>query len=228
MNYQRSKRGFFFFRLSPYFRLKDELSLTSLTFSNKLDPTWPLCNFDLQGKCNDDDCKFQHFVKCKMSQEEILQDLAAYNPNLTADLNDVKEMQENVESFTKAFAKQYQDKMSWDEICILLVNDVRKSRKENGPFNICLQPRIWKLQKTDKKKIEYEDEAVVSDIGKGINFTNRDKVHGVASKNSKSVGHQLRVSGEERCVTDRCTVFCFKDKQVHFSHYRYEHAVGFN
>lgn len=186
------------YRLSPYFRLQGGFSLTSLTFSNKVDPTWPLCNFDLQGKCNDEDCKFQHFVKCKLSQEEILQDLAAYNPNLTVDFKDVEEMQESVETFTKAFTKQYQDKMSWDELCILLVNDVRKCRKENGPFNISLQPRTWKLQKTDKKKIEYETDVEIADKGKGIIFSSKDKVHGVASKNSKSaVGHQHRVSGEE-------------------------------
>lgn len=158
----------------------------------------PLCNFDLQGKCNDEDCKFQHFISCRLSQGEMLQDLAAYNPTLTADCKDLKEMQEHIETFTKAFAKQYQDKMSWDELCILLVNEVRKHRKGNGPFNISLQRRPWELQQTDKKQVEYKEGDSANDLGRGIVFSKKDKIHGAVSQTREAVGNLTRPAGEER------------------------------
>ncbi|KAL9984828.1 hypothetical protein ACROYT_G007164 [Oculina patagonica] len=185
------------YRLSPYFRIQGGYSLTSLTFSNKLNPFWPLCNFDLQGKCNDEDCRFQHFITCKLSQEETLQDLSAYNPTLTVDCKDLKEMQEHVESFTKAFTKQYQDKMSWDELCILLVNEVRKQRKGTGAFNISLQPRSWKLPQTDKKQVEYKEDDSANDLGRGIIFSKKDKIHGVVSQTREAVGNLTRPTNEE-------------------------------
>lgn len=184
--------------MSPFFRIQGRYSLTSLTFSNKLNPLWPLCNFDLQGKCNDEDCKFQHFLACKLSQDEVLQDLAAYNPTLTVDCKDMKEVQEHIESFTKAFAKQYQDKMSWDELCILLVNEVRKRKKGNGAFNISLQPRPWKLQQTDKNQVEYKEDDSVSDLGRGIVFSKKDKLHGAVLQTRDVAENLLRPAEEER------------------------------
>lgn len=184
--------------MSPYFRIQGGFSLTSLTFSNKLNPAWPLCNFDLQGKCNDEDCKFQHSIACKLSHEETLQDLAAYDPDLTVDCKDLKELQERIESFTKTFTKQYQDKMSWDELCILLVNDVKKHRKGNGPFNISLQPRTWKLQQTNKKRVEYNEDDGADDFGKGIVFSKKGKIHGAVSQTRESDGRLTRPAAEER------------------------------
>ena len=185
-----------FYRLSPYFRIEGGFSLTSLTFSNKLNPVWPLCNFDLQGKCNDEDCRFQHFAQCKLSQEQTLQDLASYSLILTVDDNKSKELQENVESFTKAFAKQYQDKMSWEELCILLVNEVKKHRKGSGLFNVSLQPRTWKLKQEDKKLEECTEESA-DDLGRGIVFTRKDKIHSTVMQTREAVRNKARpVSGE--------------------------------
>lgn len=187
-----------FCRLSPYFRIQGGYSLTSLTFSNKLNPLWPLCNFDLQGKCNDEDCKFQHVITCKLSQEEMLQDLAAYDPNLTVDCKDSKEVHEHVECFTKAFTKQYQGKMSWDELCILLVNEVRKHRKGSGPFNVSLQPRAWQLPQTEKRQVEYMEDDSADDIGKGIVFSRKDQLYDAVSQPREAVRNQTRPAGEER------------------------------
>ena len=187
----------FFCRLSPYFRIEGGFSLTSLSFSNKLNPMWPLCSFDLQGKCNDEDCKFQHFIQCQLSQEQMLQDLAAYNPNFTADDKGIQELQEDIESFTKAFAKQYQDKMSWEELCILLVNDVRKSRKNSGPFSISPQPRGWRLKVVDKRQEKFTEESVV-DSGRGIVFARKDKIHGEVMQTRETVGNKAKAVSEER------------------------------
>lgn len=114
------------------------------------------------------------------------------------DCKDLKEMQEHVESFTKAFTKQYEDKMSWDELCILLVNEVRKQRKGNGAFNISLQPRSWKLQQTDKKQVEYKEDDSASDLGRGIIFSKKDKIHGAVSQTREALGNLTRPTGEER------------------------------
>lgn len=157
-----------------------------------------MCNFDLQGKCNDEDCKFQHFMTCKPTQEETLQDLAAYNPNLSVDCKDLKELHEHVEAFTKAFAKQYQDKMSWDELCILLVNEVRKHRKGSGPFNISLHPRAWQLLQMEQKQDEHANEDIADDLGKGIVFSRKDQLHDAVSQPSVAVRNQIKPAGEER------------------------------
>ena len=137
-------------------------------------------------------------MACKLSQEEALQDLAAYNPNLTVDCKDLKELREHVESFTKAFTKQYQEKMSWDELCILLVNEVRKHRKESGSFNISLQPRAWQLPQTEKKQLEYMEEDIADDLGKGIVFCRKEKLHGAVLQQREAVRSQTRPAGEER------------------------------
>ena len=187
----------FVYRLSPYFRIEQGLSLTSLTFSNKLNFNWPLCNFDLQGKCNDEDCNFQHFAKCKLSKEQTLQDLASYNPNFTVENQELQEIQENIESFTKAFAKQYQDKMTWEELCILLANDLRKTRKGNGPFNIALHPRSWRLKQGDKKEEEFIEDSI-PDLGRGIVFVKRDKIHGAVTQTRETAKKKARPVNEER------------------------------
>ena len=128
----------------------------------------------------------------------MLQDLVAYNPNLTVDCTDLKELHEHVESFAKAFAKQYQDKMSWDELCILLVNEVRKHRKESGPFNISFQPRAWQLLQTEKKQVEYMEEDIADDLGKGIVFSRKEHLHDTVSQPREAVRNQTRPAGEER------------------------------
>ena len=162
--------------MSPYFRTEGGFSLSSLTFSNKINPRWPLCNFDLQGKCNDEDCKFQHFIKGKLSEEQTLQDLASYISTLAIDGNRTKE-QGDVESFAKAFSKQYGDKMSWEELYILLVNEVKKQRKGSGPFHIYFEPRTWKPNAEVEKEEECAKES--DDCGRGIVFNKRENFHSV-------------------------------------------------
>lgn len=102
-----------------------------------------------------------------------------------------------MESFTKAFSKQYQDKMSWDELCILLVNEVKKHRKGNGLFNVSLQPRTWKLNQDVKKQEEYTEASVV-DVGHGIVFNKKDKHHTAVIQTREAAGNNARPFSEER------------------------------
>ncbi|XP_068711250.1 zinc finger C3H1 domain-containing protein-like isoform X2 [Montipora foliosa] len=187
------------YRLSPYFRTEGGFSLSSLTFSNKINPRWPLCNFDLQGKCNDEDCKFQHFIKGKLSEEQTLQDLASYISTLAIDGNKTKE-QGDVESFAKAFLKQYGDKMSWEELYILLVNEVKKQRKGSGPFHIYFEPRTWKPNAEVEKEEECAKES--DDCGRGIVFNKRENFHSVtvvpqAKEPARSKGMSLNAESQE-------------------------------
>lgn len=45
-------------RFSPYYRTKEKLSLSSVTYSNAVEPAKCFCRFDLTGTCNDDDCRW--------------------------------------------------------------------------------------------------------------------------------------------------------------------------
>lgn len=45
-------------RFSPYYRTKEKLPLSSVTYSNTIEPRKCFCRFDLTGTCNDDDCRW--------------------------------------------------------------------------------------------------------------------------------------------------------------------------
>ena len=133
-----------------------------------------MCDFELKGKCNDEDCRFQHVVTCKLLEEEMLQDLASYDPSLAVDGKSSKELSEGILSYTKSFAKQYQDKMSWEELCILLVSKIKAHKKISGPYHIFLKPRAWKVKQIGGKQTKYEEETV-QDLGRGIKLSNKDE-----------------------------------------------------
>ena len=46
------------FRFSPYYRTKEKLPLSSVSYSNMIEPDQCFCRFDLTGTCNDDDCQW--------------------------------------------------------------------------------------------------------------------------------------------------------------------------
>ncbi|XP_072165290.1 uncharacterized protein [Diadema setosum] len=66
------------FRLSPLFRNYAGLSVQSTTFTNKLDTRRCLCQYELNGTCNDDDCVWQHERDYTMSSREVITDLLSY------------------------------------------------------------------------------------------------------------------------------------------------------
>lgn len=53
-----TRLGFVRLRFSPYYRTKEKLSLSSVTYSNAIEPAKCFCRFDLTGTCNDDDCRW--------------------------------------------------------------------------------------------------------------------------------------------------------------------------
>uniref|UniRef100_A0A803XPV8 Zinc finger C3H1-type containing n=1 Tax=Meleagris gallopavo TaxID=9103 RepID=A0A803XPV8_MELGA len=70
------------YRFSPYFRTKEKLYLSSVTYSNMIEPKQCFCRFDLTGTCNDDDCQWQHMKDCTLSRKQLFQDILSYNLEL--------------------------------------------------------------------------------------------------------------------------------------------------
>lgn len=64
------------YRLSEQF-LNVFSSLSSLTLSNNIDPKVLFCRYDIQGRCNDDACDWQHMRSIGLRSEQLSQDLAA-------------------------------------------------------------------------------------------------------------------------------------------------------
>lgn len=188
------------FRLSPYFRLREELSLSSLTYTNKVHPMCPFCKYDLKGVCNDEDCRLQHFRHCKPTKNEVLQDVGAYDPNLEKNAKDPDAVKENIVSFTVSFAKQYQEKMTWDELCVLLANHVKEHRKVAGLHSICHKARLWRPRQSDQNCSESEQEKA-PDRGRGVVFSSKQNKCFLGKQTrcpvSSSTGHWHK---EERYV----------------------------
>uniref|UniRef100_A0A8C0AVG5 Zinc finger C3H1-type containing n=1 Tax=Buteo japonicus TaxID=224669 RepID=A0A8C0AVG5_9AVES len=70
------------YRFSPYYRTKEKLYLSSVTYSNMIEPKQCFCRFDLTGTCNDDDCQWQHMKDCTLSRKQLFQDILSYNLEL--------------------------------------------------------------------------------------------------------------------------------------------------
>ncbi|XP_076027107.1 zinc finger C3H1 domain-containing protein-like, partial [Genypterus blacodes] len=68
--YHSSLLVFRSYRFSPYYRTKEKLALSSVTYSNAIEPKKCFCRFDLTGTCNDDGCrwlvrdKHLHHIPC--------------------------------------------------------------------------------------------------------------------------------------------------------------------
>ncbi|XP_025096756.1 zinc finger C3H1 domain-containing protein-like isoform X2 [Pomacea canaliculata] len=70
------------YRFSPYYRTKENLTIPSVSYSNKLNPNRILCRYELQGICNDQQCPWQHARDYRFSEKELLQDLSHTVPSL--------------------------------------------------------------------------------------------------------------------------------------------------
>uniref|UniRef100_A0A4X2KHN1 Zinc finger C3H1-type containing n=1 Tax=Vombatus ursinus TaxID=29139 RepID=A0A4X2KHN1_VOMUR len=70
------------FLFSPFFRTKEKLYLSSVSYSNMIEPKQCFCRFDLTGTCNDDDCQWQHMQDCTFTRKQLFQDILSYNLSL--------------------------------------------------------------------------------------------------------------------------------------------------
>lgn len=73
--YDSPLKAFRSYRLLSTFQTVSQLPLTSLSFTNRLDPHWPLCTYDIRGSCRDAKCLFQHASHYQLENVAMLRDL---------------------------------------------------------------------------------------------------------------------------------------------------------
>nr|XP_020471448.1 zinc finger C3H1 domain-containing protein [Monopterus albus] len=134
------------YRFSPYYRTKEKLSLSSVTYSNTIEPKKCFCRFDLTGTCNDDDCRWQHMRNCTLSGNQLFQDILSYNLSLIGCSE--SSLDEDIRVATEKYMKKLfganKDRMGVDQTAVLLVSKVNESKRHVPPFTTCKDLRRWR------------------------------------------------------------------------------------
>ncbi|XP_067906526.1 zinc finger C3H1 domain-containing protein isoform X2 [Heterodontus francisci] len=144
------------YRFSPYFRNKEKLLISSVSYSNLIEPKQSFCRFDLTGTCNDDDCQWQHMRDCILNQCQLFQDLLSYNLSLIkcSDFSTDEEIRVAAENYVdKQFGKN-KDRMTTDEMAVLLVSKVNESTGHTPPYTTFKDRRKWKPKLSRKQVSE--------------------------------------------------------------------------
>ncbi|KAJ8002748.1 hypothetical protein DPEC_G00162170 [Dallia pectoralis] len=133
------------YRFSPYFRTKEKLSLSSVSYGNTVAPKKPFCRFDLTGTCNDDDCQWQHMRNCTFSGNQLFQDILSYNLALIgcSETSSTDDISVATEKYIKKLFGANNDRMEMDQKAVLLVSKVNESKKHVPPFTTCKDLRRW-------------------------------------------------------------------------------------
>ncbi|OCT88926.1 zinc finger C3H1 domain-containing protein [Xenopus laevis] len=134
------------YRFSPYFRTKEKLLLSSVSHSNMIEPKTFFCHFDLTGTCNDDDCPWQHMRDCTLSRKQLFQDILSYNLDLIgcSEKSTDEEIEVASEKYVdKVFGVNW-DRMSMDQMSVLLVSYVNESNKHMPPHTTYKEKRKWR------------------------------------------------------------------------------------
>uniref|UniRef100_A0AAY5K3Z2 Putative zinc-finger domain-containing protein n=1 Tax=Esox lucius TaxID=8010 RepID=A0AAY5K3Z2_ESOLU len=136
------------YRFSPYFRTKEKLSLSSVSYSNMVAPKRSFCRFDLTGTCNDDDCRWQHMRNCTFSGNQLFQDILSYNLVLIgcSENSSSDDISVATEKYLKKLFGANKDRMGMDQKAVLLVSKVNESKKHVPPFTTCKDLRRWRPQ----------------------------------------------------------------------------------
>ncbi|XP_053572757.1 zinc finger C3H1 domain-containing protein isoform X2 [Bombina bombina] len=134
------------YRFSPYFRTKEKLLLSSVSYSNMIEPKTFFCRFDLTGTCNDDDCPWQHMRDCTLSRNQLFQDILSYNLDLIgcSEKSTDEEISAAAERYVDKLFGVNRDRMSMDQMAVLLVSYVNESRKHTPPHTTCKEKRKWR------------------------------------------------------------------------------------
>ncbi|KAM6304043.1 zinc finger C3H1 domain-containing protein isoform 2-T2 [Podargus strigoides] len=134
------------YRFSPYFRTKEKLYLSSVTYSNMIEPKQCFCRFDLTGTCNDDDCQWQHMKDCTLSRKQLFQDILSYNLELIGCSE--KSTDEEIGTATEKYVEKLfginRDRMSVDQMAVLLASNINESKSHIPPFTTWKDRRKWR------------------------------------------------------------------------------------
>uniref|UniRef100_A0A8C9F9U5 Zinc finger C3H1-type containing n=1 Tax=Pavo cristatus TaxID=9049 RepID=A0A8C9F9U5_PAVCR len=134
------------YRFSPYFRTKEKLYLSSVTYSNMIEPKQCFCRFDLTGTCNDDDCQWQHMKDCTLSRKQLFQDILSYNLELIgcSEKSSDEEISTATEKYVEKLFGINRDRMSVDQMAVLLASNVNESKGHTPPFTTWKDKRKWR------------------------------------------------------------------------------------
>ncbi|XP_061495719.1 zinc finger C3H1 domain-containing protein isoform X3 [Rhineura floridana] len=140
------------YRFSPYFRTKEKLYLSSVSYSNMIEPKQCFCRFDLTGTCNDDDCQWQHMKDCTLSRKQLFEDVLSYNLGLIGCSE--KSTDEEISSATEKYVEKLfgvnKDRMAMDQMAVLLVSNVNESKSHIPPFTTWKDKRKWRPKYSKK------------------------------------------------------------------------------
>ncbi|XP_062856293.1 zinc finger C3H1 domain-containing protein [Trichomycterus rosablanca] len=144
--YQSPLLVFRSYRFSPYFRTKEKLSLSSVTYSNTVEPRKCFCRFDLTGTCNDDGCQWQHMRNCTLNGNQLFQDILSYSLPLIGCSEDssTNEIIQATERYIKKLFGGSKDRMGSDQKAVLLVSKVNESLRHIPPYTTYKQRRKWR------------------------------------------------------------------------------------
>ncbi|CAN9498667.1 unnamed protein product [Ophioblennius macclurei] len=134
------------YRFSPYYRTKEKLSLSSVTFSNAVEVNRRFCRFDLTGTCNHDGCSWQHMRDVSLTGNQLFEDILSYSLNLIgcSEKSSDDDISAATESYMKKLFGLNRDRMGLDQKAVLLVSKVNESRRHVPPFTTCKDPRRWR------------------------------------------------------------------------------------
>ena len=152
--YHSSLLCFRSYRFSDFYHQKEGLSLSSDTFSHKLDCRVPLCQFDLMGKCLDDNCPWQHRSDYSLSEREHLLDIVSYCPSVVVGTGNSTpaSMYENMlNQYVDKFLKDTCAQMSHSEQCLHLVDRIKTAAGCTYPHAAFTSARCWKLHGTKQR-----------------------------------------------------------------------------
>ncbi|KAI8791743.1 zinc finger C3H1 domain-containing protein isoform X2 [Biomphalaria glabrata] len=186
LTYTSSLLMFKSYRLSSFFRTKENLGFQSVTYSNKINPDCVFCPYDLQGTCNDDSCQQQHPKDYILTEKELLEDIVSYCPELAGVKEKATplEIEKCIGSYVENVLAKSKGKITTDELCLWLSSEVKSAAKKSPPHMINLESRSWKPQ--SKKE-----------TGLSLHLNQRLTKQGVESINTEKVVDKDVVINEE-------------------------------
>ncbi|XP_062276404.1 zinc finger C3H1 domain-containing protein-like isoform X2 [Scomber scombrus] len=148
------------YRFSPFYRTKEKLSLSSVTYSNTIEPKTCFCRFDLTGTCNDDECRWQHMRNCTFTANQLFQDILSYNLPLIGctDSSSVEDISAATEKYMKKLFGTNKDRMGVDQKAVLLVSKVNESKRHVPPHTTSKDMRRWRPKPSGQSKLRPKDD----------------------------------------------------------------------
>ncbi|XP_077492990.1 uncharacterized protein LOC144104072 isoform X5 [Amblyomma americanum] len=135
------------YRLNPNFLKQPGQSLTSTAYAHKMNPRIPLCRYELDGACYDEQCSGQHERDYKCTPDEIMMDLALYSPPLLkiTPSDSPEQWKQKAEIYVANMKRKHRG-LDTEALCKLIVTDVNRSLNQVSPHYTILRRQGWVMQ----------------------------------------------------------------------------------